>query len=272
MLLLALLGAGWQGDLGEGWTWEVEGAVLVEGQTGRASGPLGGLVVRPLSMEVEDRKLRDLEVAAALSPDRVARLTQQAQEDALTTLYVGPADGVEPRVGRWVYVDERGVAWWQVFFRDGEDFVQLLAWSSGDRFAEFAGVMRSVEAKVPAEGETLLFDGGRADCAVRQVDRATVLRDSRRFEEARGALRTAWEASAGDPSALAMAELRATGLLYRKTETCVHAAARSQRACLVHEGPVRGERDRALHEAAVACLDEDDEVGEAVGLAVRSFL
>ena len=269
--LLVLLGAGWRGDLGEGWTW-VEGAELVEGQTARAEGPVGGLVVRPLVLEVEDRKLKEIEVDAALSPDRVARLTQKAQTDALTTLYVGPADGVSSRVGRWVYLDDRGLAWWQIFFREGQDFVQLIAWAPAERFGELAVVMKDVEARVPASGETLLFDGGRQECAHRQVDRATVLRDSRRFDEARGALRVAWEEGEGDPHALAMAELRAMGLLYRKTEQCVHAAARSQRACLVHEGPVRGERDRALHDAAVECLDEDDEVAEAVGLAVGRFL
>ncbi|HJN72635.1 MAG TPA: hypothetical protein QGF58_01760 [Myxococcota bacterium] len=270
--LLVLLGAGWKGELGAGWTWEAEPVELVEGQTARARGLLGGLVVRPLELEVEDRKLGELDLDAALSPDRVARLTQQAQEEELTTLFTGPADGVDARVGRWVYVDSRGVAWWQVFFREGEGFVQLIAWAPADRFSEFATVMRSVEGRVPASGETLLFDGGRADCAVRQVDRASLIRDSRRFEEARGALRSSWEASELDPNALAMAELRILGLLYRKTERCVHAAARSQRACLVHEGPVWGERDRALHAAAVACLDEDGEVPEAISLAIGDFL
>lgn len=270
--LLVLVGAGWRGDLGPHWTWSEEGAALVEGQTARAEGPVGGLVVRPLSLELDDKKLDEISVDDALSPDRVARLAQQAQDEELTTLFVGPADGVDHRVGRWVYVDSRDIAWWQVFFREGDDFVQLIAWAPVDRFTEFADLMRAVEGRVPASGETLLFDGGRADCALRQVERASIIRDSRRFDEARGALRTAWEESSGDVDSLAMAELRAMGLLYRKSERCVHAAARSQRTCLVHEGAVRGARDAALHAAAVACLDEDDEVSMAVGLAIESLL
>lgn len=282
MLVALLLGASWSEPAGRytldlpGWTWQDgAGEPYVDGQLARAERDGWGLVVRDVELTplVEGRRAQALDVPAMLSPDRVARLVADAQTDPLTTVFVGPADGVDPALGRWVYTDTQGFVWWQVFWRVDQGTAHAIAWAPVSQAAAFAEAMRQVEAGVEhASGPTVLFDAGRSECAPAQVERAVVVRESQAFTDAREALREAWSASERDADMLALAELRALGVLYRMSEQCIHVGARRERACLVHEGPVRDSRDAGVERGAVACLDADPEIAAATRLAVRPFL
>lgn len=286
MLLALLVGATWTDPTGryavslsDAWTW-ASGPVRpqdawIEGQLARADRGDWGLVVRPVELAPVEggRRVEALDLDGMLSPDRVARVVEQAQDEALTSVFVGPADGVDAGLGRWVYLDAHDRLWWQIFWRVDGQHAQAIAWAPRADAAAFVQEMRAVESAVThPSAVTVLFDAGRSDCPAAQVDRGAVLRDSQAFETARGALRQAWSEHPGQPGDLALAELRTLGVLYRKVEQCVHAGARSERACLVHEGPVRDARDAAVHQGAVACLDRDDEIAAATALAVRRFL
>ncbi|MCP4807393.1 MAG: hypothetical protein GY913_12120 [Proteobacteria bacterium] len=283
MLLALLLGATWTEPaarysvaLPGAWSWEPEAELFIAGQLARASNGAMGLVVREVELApvvASSRRVEALDTDAVLSPDRIARLVEQAQEDPLTTVFVGPADGVDAALGRWVYTDTNGFVWWQTFWRVDDGYAQLVAWSPVDDAGAFVAEMQRIEAGIGHDaGPTVLFDAGRSDCAAAQVERAAVVRESQAFEAARGALREEWAASERDADALALAELRALGVLYRMGEQCIHVGARKERACLVHEGPVRDARDAGVQRGAVACLDADPEIAAATRLAVRPFL
>ncbi|MCB9762252.1 MAG: hypothetical protein H6739_20800 [Alphaproteobacteria bacterium] len=244
-------------------------------------------------LDVRKRVERKLDVEAAMSPDRVALLFQKSHEDEPIgeTLYVGPADGVDPQVGRWVYrppaaEGEPERVWWQVFWRSADDYHQLVAWSPAARFADFAQAMRALEGSItPAPGftapQTLLFDSGRDDCGPpARADRALAIRDSRRFTEARERLRAAWTPYRDDPpagaldpaSALYLAELTTMDALYRSAEACVHKSARERRDCRVLEGPVSGASSEAFQQGVVRCIDEDPELDAALDAALAKVL
>jgi hypothetical protein len=114
----------------------------------------GGLVTRALDAatltDLNARATRGLDVAAVLSPDRLARATQMSQpEDAqASTVFVGPADGVGDHLGRWVLTPtpapgEAARVYWQLFWRTDGEYHQLIAWApitEGARFDGDAGV------------------------------------------------------------------------------------------------------------------------------------
>ncbi len=279
MLLALLLGLSlapehgrWALELPGGWS-EDEHLSLPDALF-QASSEQGRVWLRELdlseTLDVSSRKLRGVDLHGAASPDRIARLVQQAQDEDLTTVYLGPADGVDSHLGRWVYLDAQGRVGWQLFWSLGEGrYGQLIA-SGRQVQAWMPGVEEALS--IPEATPTVLFDAGRGDCRARQVERAEVLRASRRFEDARTALRLEWEASPRQAGMLELAELRAMGLLYRKAESCIQSAARQHRACKVVEGPALSERDLVLMDSAVACVDQDDEVGLAVRQAVHPLL
>ncbi len=243
----------------------------------------GGWAIRSLPADrytsVRARVAGRVDVDAALSADRFAMLALQAVQgtEGLRTVYVGPADGVDPQVGRWVYTAPGGggerLAWWHVYWRTPDHFVELAAWAPLAQFPRLQTDLRAVEgAGRPRTDpvQTLLFESGQQGCGPPlNADRSAAIRDSRRFDDAREVLRDQ-HAQDPDPTALRLAEHRALGLLYRHAEACVHEVARAQRVCSVREGDVRGERSAGLQEAVVACLDGEAALGETLAREVEA--
>lgn len=287
-MLLMCAGALAQAPAEPGWGWASrDNDAMVEDQLARWSHAEtgAGLVVRTLDqavlLEKKSRQLRKVDTESALSPDRLARVVQRSQPDDTLgpTAYLGPADGVAPHVGRWVYLGpDRERVWWQVFWRQDDTYVQWIGWAPSEQFAGFATAMRALEASAPAPvSQTLLFDAGRAGCAARTASRGDAIRDSLRFEDARGALRDRWHATlAADPATsqtvLSLGELRAMGVLYRLAEDCVQAAARQERACRVYEGTPSSPESVRLQAAVVQCIDNEAQVAEAVDLALAPLM
>jgi len=250
---------------------------LLDGQwaAGRHTPSGGGWAIRSLEaapyLAVRQRVAGRIDVDAALSPDRFAMLAlQQAQDtDGLKTLYVGPADGVDPQVGRWVFTAPDAttgrLAWWHVYWRTPTHFVELAAWAPQDQLPQLQAALRQVEAAGDTGAPptpTLLFESGQQDCGPPvAMDRATAIRESRRFDDAREILR-AQHLAAPSPTALRLGELRALGVLYRQVEACVHEQARNQRVCAVVEGEAKGARATGLQAGVVACLDGDRGLSE----------
>jgi len=261
-------------DLPEGFA-PGPGPALLEGQwaVGTHTPTGGGYAIRSLPaapyLEVRERVAGRIDVGAALSADRYLMLAlQQSGASDLHTLYVGPADGVDSQVGRWVYSaradDGHPLVWWHVAWRTPTAFVELAAWAPLEQLPRLGPAMRQVEAAgviaVPP-AETLLFESGQQGCGpAMHADRASAVRATRRFGDAREILHAGYAPSRDRPDAAAtllLAEHRAFGVLYRHAESCVHEVARRRRVCTVVEGPVRGPAAEAFQEALVNCLDDD---------------
>lgn len=250
------------------WTVSRPGEPLIEGQTARAShaGTGAGLVFRDLPAEdlpgAGGRRLRHLDLDAALSPVTLARAVEAEATEAGLTIAVGR--GQRPGVGRWVYVvDER--IWWQVFWEEEELFHQAIGWAPIGQESGFVAAMTDFERELSSDSPTLLFDAGRADCEViLRVDLNAALGATRQLEDVRTLL--------ASKEAGPLAALRAGGMLDRHAERCVHAQARTQRACRVLEGKPTGANSRALQQAVVECLDQDPELLSDVATSIAPLL
>jgi hypothetical protein len=258
-VLLAWLMSGLSAE----WTVETPGELLIEGQTSRGvHGPTGaGIVFRELTElpTPGGRKLKHVDVEAALSGVTLARAVEAENEGAGQTVAVGR--GQISGVGRWVYVAEDRL-WWQVFWEEGGVFQQAMAFSSIEQAGPFAAAMTALERELPSS-EALLFDANRADCAVTlKVDLNRAQAETRQLEDVRLAL------SGAGP----LAGLRAGGLLDRHAERCVHAEARTARACRVVEGDPSGTQSLALQEAVTRCLDEDTELLSDIKTGIAPWL
>lgn len=304
LLGLAALTSGWDDPggrftlpLAPDWAVWQDAPAVIAGQSLRARHlPTGGgLAVRTLDaatlQDLRARATRGVDVEAVLSPDRLARAAQLSQGDELevSTVYVGPAEGAGAPLGRWVYTPipapgEAPRLYWQLFWRTDGEVHQLIAWAPLDDGARLVAAMRALEAGLTTPGytppRTVLYDAGRDGCGPpAQADRAAAVRATRRFDEARGALRVAWDARLAAETGpmpaelgLQLAELRVMGLLYRLAESCVQSEARTRRECEVQEGPAVGARNQGFQASVVACMDADTTVGAAVQAAVTPYL
>lgn len=261
------------------------GGGLLDGQWagGRHTPSGGGWAIRSLDaatyLDVQQRVAGRIDVTAALSADRFAMLALQEVQDVegLRTVYVGPADGVDAQVGRWVFTAPAEPTgrrvWWHVYWRTPSSFVELAAWAPAAQLPQLQDDLRRVEAlgrpSAPPT-ETLLFESGQQDCGPPvRLERSVALRQSRRFDDAREVLRAQHDL-APSPTALRLGEHRALGVLYRATEACVHDVARAQRVCSVLEGEARGARAEGLQAAVVACLDGDPKLSEELTREVEA--
>lgn len=271
----------------------VPGGALLDGQWagGRHAPSGGGWAVRSLDaapyLAVRGRVAERVDLDAALSPDRFAMLAMQEVQGTpgLRTVFVGPADGVDAQVGRWVFTapaDEgRRLVWWHTYWRTPDAFVELAAWAPLAGLPALQEGMRALEAAgrvSAAQAETLLFESGQQGCGpALHADRAQAIRESRRFGDAREVLRSAHtQARAAEspalspPVGLRLSEHRAMGVLYRHAEACVHDVARAQRVCTVLEGEPRGAGSQALQAGIVACLDRDPKLSDELAGAVEA--
>ena len=180
----------------------------------------------------------------------LARAVEAENEDAGLTITVGR--GQVPGVGRWVYVAE-GRLWWQVFWEEGELFHQAIAWAPENHIPSFSEAMTEFERGLSSDSPTLLYDAGRADCALTlKVDLNEAMAQTRQLQDVRALLAA--------EKATPLAALRAGGMRDRHAERCVHSAARQNRACRVVEGEPTGSASNTLQEAVVHCLDQDEEL------------
>lgn len=304
LLSLAALTLGWDDPggrftlpLAPDWVVWANAPSVLPGQSLRARHvpTSGGLALRTLDAatltDLRDRATRGVNVEAVLSPDRIARAAQmsQGEDEQASTVVVGPAEGAGIPLGRWVLTPppapgEAARLYWQLFWRTDGEVHQLIAWAPLSEGARFVAAMRELERGITTPGytppKTVLYDAGRDDCGPPvRADRAATLRLSRRFDEARGALRASWDArlAAGTgpmPAELGLqlAELRVMGLLYHLVETCVQSEARARRDCAVEEGPAVGARSLTFQEGVVRCMDADTTVGAATRAAVAPYL
>lgn len=280
-------------ELPSGWRVLSDEAPLLEREALRARNTWTGAGfalqswTREALLSARPRLERALDVDAVMSGDRIAALIQREQ-DAKTvgpTVYLGPADGVDSTLGRWVYLppEQPRRVWWQVIWRSQDDIHQLVAWCPIEEFGRCALDFRELEGAVRRDWQpptTVLFDSGQERCgAPLHADRARAMRASVRFDEARSLMRRALERYREAPSpplpadaALRLAELSSSDALYRGAEACVHRAARDRRVCEVQEGPAADQADRDLQEAVVACMDEDPTMNEALNAAIAPYL
>ncbi len=275
-------------------SFEVEdGPPVLVGQWsgGRHAASGGGWAIRSLEagpyLDVRRRVAGRVDVNAALSADRFAMLAMREvrETEGLRTLFVGPADGIDSQVGRWIFTAPGPQAqrwvWWHVYWRTPTSFVEFAAWAPLEQFPRLEEDLQRVESagrSTVKPTETLLFESGEKGCGPpARVDRSAAIRQSRRFDDAREILRQGHEGARANPSptvspaaGLRLAEHRAMGVLYRHTETCVHEVARARRVCTVLEGEVKGATSRGLQDALVSCLDADAKLTEDLGQSLEA--